>query len=441
MTTDASTQRADDKPADDFIALGGDDDFIKFDDASDAEDASESDSTDHDSTFHPHQITLATFRKLLACYPATVEQVYRCKMMLKLQPKPEKGSRAKAQKRAGSASVNMRGAALIKKTDFSPSEEKYITDQTAKFLRLDTWRYEAMPDIIAGRKSTCEEGEDVSLTKEELVNVMEWKTSHGLPRPTLMGMVKSNQQKNVAKYTAVALAALPSKDPIEAPDEAFPKASIAALDPLRGIGPATASLILSIATASDKFGNQVPFYSDDLYLWLCLKDYPEPELESEQLISGTGAESAKPKKNVSKYRRPNGDLNVKYNIAEYRQLWHAAWKLRQRLNEAVQKEEAGLVVRPKHSNPVSHLDIEKVAYVLRHIAVSGFYEGVDPTEIMRIHDEQEARGIAHEQAQKAAKAISLGLDKADEKKAEKKRKRQAEKSDKKGSRNSKKTKT
>lgn len=181
MTTDTtSPQRApaeDDTPAEEFIALdGAEEDFIKFDAASDGEDDSDAEPSDQDSTFHPDCMTLTTFRSLLACYPTTVEQTYRRKMMLKLQPKPEKGSKRKAEKRAGSASVNMRGAALIKKTDFSPSEEKYIRDETAKFLNLDTWRYEAMPDILAGRKSTGEKDEDVFLTKEELVNVMDWKT-------------------------------------------------------------------------------------------------------------------------------------------------------------------------------------------------------------------------------------------------------------------------
>lgn len=177
MTTDtASATAQEDKPAEELISLGAEDDFIKFDAASDAEEDDSDDESNRDSTFHPHRMTLPIFRKLLDCYPTTVEQTYRRKMMLKLQPKPEKGSKRKAEKRAGSASANLRGAALIKKTDFSPSEEKYIRDETAKFLKLDVWRYEAMPDILAGRKSTAEKDADVFLTKEELVTVMDWKT-------------------------------------------------------------------------------------------------------------------------------------------------------------------------------------------------------------------------------------------------------------------------
>lgn len=161
------------KPAEEFISLDAEgDDFIGIDAASDAEDDASDASGDQDSTFHPHRIDLETFRRLLACYPSTVEQVHRRKMMLKLQPKPAKGSKRKQEKKAGSASVNMRGAALIQKTDFSPSEEKHIRVETEKFLKLDQWRYEEMPALLVERK---EKG-GLSLTKDELISVMDWKT-------------------------------------------------------------------------------------------------------------------------------------------------------------------------------------------------------------------------------------------------------------------------
>lgn len=162
---------------DDFIPLGGEEDFIPLGAASDLdEDDSVSDSDD-EASFHPHRITLPTFRQLLSCYPTTVEQVHRRKIMLKLQPKPAKGSKRKAEKKAGSASANARGAALIQKTDFNPSEEKHIRTETEKFLQLDLWRYEGMPRILEERKgATAEKGEGAFLNKEELVTVMDWKT-------------------------------------------------------------------------------------------------------------------------------------------------------------------------------------------------------------------------------------------------------------------------
>lgn len=98
--------------------------------------------------------------------------------MLKLQPKPAKGSKRTAEKKAGYASAKLRGAALIQKTDFNPSELKHISDEVGKFLELDTWRYEGMPGKLAERMREGRDGggEGVGLSKEELITVMEWKT-------------------------------------------------------------------------------------------------------------------------------------------------------------------------------------------------------------------------------------------------------------------------
>lgn len=263
-----------------------------------------------------------------------------------------------------------------------------------------------------------------------------------------MGMVKSNHNKAVLNCTAAAIAALPTEDPSLAPSEAFPKPSLDALTPLRGVGTATASLILSIATAhGGDPALQIPFYSDDLYLWLCLKDYPETEAkaQSQQLISSAGGESTKPRKKVSKFKRPNGELNVKYNLHEYRQLWNAALDLRQRLNSAVEDEyEAAAAAGGEAGEKrlISHNDIEKVAYVLRNIAVSGFYPDVDPEDILAEHAMQEARAL--EEARKAAakKKEEEGGDGAKQSGKKRKRQEKEEKKQKqKGGRNSKKTKT
>ncbi|KAJ5359986.1 hypothetical protein N7517_009177 [Penicillium concentricum] len=294
--------------------------------------------------FHPRHITLETFRNLLSHYSSTVERVHRGKLMLKLQSKTGKGSKRKAET----------------KTEVDSSQEKHILEETNKFLQLDRWRYEALPKIIAeragegGQKGSVPEG--AHLLKEELIDIMDWKTKHGVSRPMLMGMVKSNQVATVTKSTSTAFAVLPDADPVVAPNDAFPKASLDALTaPIRGVGPATASLILSIATVFGDAKKQVPFYSDDVYLWLCLTDFPE----------GQGAKEQKP----SKHKKPNGELIVKYNMSEYRDLWDASQELRARLNNG--GERSG-------DAPVSFIDIERAAYVLRNIAVSDYYATPDP---------------------------------------------------------------
>ncbi|CAG7965568.1 unnamed protein product [Penicillium nalgiovense] len=298
-------------------------------------------------SFHPHHITLKTFRNLLSHYPSTVERVHRSKLMLKLQSKTGKGPKRKAETKTS--------AALTTKAELDPSEEKHILEETDKFLQLDRWRYEVLPKIIAERANGSAEG--AHLVKEDLIDIMEWKTKHGVSRPMLMGMVKSNPVATITKSTSTAFAALPDADPLVAPNDAFPKASLDALTaPLRGVGPATASLILSIVTVFGDAKKQVPFYSDDVYLWLCLMDIPE----------GPDVKEQKP----SKHKKPNGELIVKYNMNEYRELWSASQELRARLNNGAGEK--------SEDEPVSFIDIERAAYVLRHIAVSDYFASQEP---------------------------------------------------------------
>lgn len=186
---------------------------------------------------------------------------------------------------------------------------------------------------------------------------------HGVFRPALMGMVKGNQDKLVTKSTSTALSALPEADPILAPNEAFPRASLDALTaPLRGVGPSTASLILSIGTILDEPKRQVPFYSDDVYFWLVLGDFPTAENELDK---------------KSPNKKPNGELIAKYDLNEYRDLWRHTHELRARLNISVAESD----------RPVSLVDIEKVAYVIRNIAVSGYHAGQGYGTISQALDE------------------------------------------------------
>ena len=218
-------------------------------------------------------------------------------------------------------------------------------------------------------------------------------------RPALMGMIKSNQNTLIQKCMSAAIDDLPRADSQLAPDEAFPKSSLDALSQLRGVGIATASLILSIITGRDEPDHQVPFYSDDLYLWLCLEEYPESTDSSLKTEDGT-EKGVKDKKDTSKFKKPNGELNVKYNAKEYRELWDASWKLRRRLNQAV-KDENGK--KSSNSRPISQNDIEKVAYVLRNISVSGFYVDEVHRDDLAVQDTTDAQPSSTNQADEEVK--------------------------------------
>ncbi|CAI7654075.1 unnamed protein product [Penicillium manginii] len=321
--------------------------------------------TETETTFHPARITPQTFQTLLDCYSTTARNVQRRKAMLKQQPKDSK-------KRKTSSPP-------LTKTNFDPAEERSIQDEVEKYLDLDRMRYETLPGTVWRREDEEGQGQGPRFTKEELVRIMEWKTKHGRPRPALLGMIRSNPEKLALKCTSAAMAALPvahSTTEDEDEDDDFPKQSMDDLSPLRGVGPATASLILSIATTGESDRVQVPFFSDDTYLWLCVGEYPESTASSETVRVIRGGSGGSGKGPGSKFVKPNGELSLKYNVAEYRELWKACVELRERFAGAG----AG--------DTVSMVDIEKVAYVLRNIAVSGFHADIDVQEVLHMTVEQ-----------------------------------------------------
>ena len=77
--------------------------------------------------------------------------------------------------------------------------------------------------------------DDPSITKEELLKVVEWKFQKGKPRYALLNKLKSNQ--NVEKC---------SKNAFAASKEGNIREAIDALCELNGVGPATASAVLSL---------------------------------------------------------------------------------------------------------------------------------------------------------------------------------------------------
>ena len=94
----------------------------------------------------------------------------------------------------------------------------------------------------------------------------ELSSTHGIHRPFLPGMIQKNSEAEVIEHTSEAanvIEGLSLKQPIDKISTTI----ISALDhvcKLKGVGPATGTLILSI------FNPQiVPFFEDELFYWLC----------------------------------------------------------------------------------------------------------------------------------------------------------------------------
>ncbi|THD00014.1 hypothetical protein EYZ11_000466 [Aspergillus tanneri] len=267
--------------------------------------------------FHPHHIRGPTFRNLLNSYRATVEAAARRKATERIARSSSATSRKTEKPKLTPPSQNKRDC----------DAEQKVESEVKEFLHLDELRYSSLPDLVKERTASGGAGCGF-LEKEELIRLMEWKLA------------------TVARD-----------------DEAdeFPKSTLEKLSrPLRGVGPATASLLLSVGTGSQDPKQEVPFYSDDTFLWLCMEVYPRPR---DLMGQETGGKDTIKKNRHSDIFKPNGEINVKYNMQEYRMLWNAVKELQTRLNSAELSDKA-----------VSCADIEKVAFVLRHIDLSGYNE-------------------------------------------------------------------
>ncbi|KAI0976674.1 hypothetical protein F4678DRAFT_120843 [Xylaria arbuscula] len=175
----------------------------------------------------------------------------------------------------------------------SISSEKPLKPGQPSLLDLDQYRYKIAVEAFQSKQPKRQMGHD------DVKKLVEWKLRHGKFRPTLMKLVSSNDGEVVRETIHEAVAQYWLDGNITKATNAIAK--------LKGIGPATASLLLSVHDP-----DRVIFFSDEAFWWLCC----------------SGQKSS-----------------IKYNAKEYQQLNVAADKITKRLQ-------------------VGATDIERVAYVI-----------------------------------------------------------------------------
>ncbi|KAI1774596.1 hypothetical protein F4818DRAFT_67070 [Hypoxylon cercidicola] len=160
-------------------------------------------------------------------------------------------------------------------------------------VELDQFRYYDAVSLFQSKDSKQH------MKLDDVKTLVDWKLRHGKFRPTLMKLVSSNDEELVERTIQKAMDEYWANS-----DE---KKALDKITKLKGIGPATASLLLSVHDP-----NRVIFFSDEAFYWLCCKGQKAP---------------------------------IKYNAKEYQVLNATAQALIRRLG-------------------VNATDIEKVAYVL-----------------------------------------------------------------------------
>lgn len=143
-------------------------------------------------------------------------------------------------------------AHTVSRVDFNNILARYQDAVPAKLHDLDKLRFESIPEKVAQRKKES----DAFLEKEEVESLVEWKLKHGTFRPKLLSLVSSNSANDLRDTTGYAFGYCQGNpsNPVEA-------AKI--LVKLKGIGPATASLLLSVYKP-----DAVAFFSDELFRWV-----------------------------------------------------------------------------------------------------------------------------------------------------------------------------
>ncbi|KAL9625302.1 MAG: hypothetical protein Q9204_007810 [Flavoplaca sp. TL-2023a] len=198
---------------------------------------------------------------------------------------------------------------------------------------LSELRYTDVPKVVAQRKKDGE----AFLEKTEVQSLVEWKLKFGTYRPSLAKLVASNSVEEVRKTTSAAFSLMT--------DDPNPAKAISTLSKLKGIGPATASLLLSCYDPIS-----IPFFSDELFRWLHWRTD----------VSGNN------KKRKSKGIEDDGNANRKigYTAKEYASIFEKTTSLRERLSKEAEE-------------PVTAVDVEKAAYMISKSAQEDKSNGND----------------------------------------------------------------
>lgn len=107
---------------------------------------------------------------------------------------------------------------------------KFLSEKKkkAKLISLDNWYQKTLGKNVRSRDIPY-------LEKAELVKLMEWKLTRGKFRPRLAEFIQSNTEENIKKITETSFKQIEQVD-----------VAIKELCQLKGVGPATASAILTV---------------------------------------------------------------------------------------------------------------------------------------------------------------------------------------------------
>lgn len=203
--------------------------------------------------------------------------------------------------------------------DLSLQQLKKYGKEEWSLETLDNWRSTNFPNELKKRHANGE----LHITKDELALLMDWKLAKGKFRPALPKLIQDNQEEKVKTTTESGLTIFTdyaSKfanwlDVDMANYEAALRLALKKLSELRGVGPATASLLLSLLKEITPLAP--PFFSDEAFLYF-VQDPLRPGLPIKYNV----------KEYVNDYVPIAIGIARKYSIASLDLLERGAWALK-----------------------------------------------------------------------------------------------------------------
>lgn len=132
-----------------------------------------------DLDLNPTTIPLSTFRTLLSSYETTLKTTTLSKALAKASSKGKKQKKTQSKKRAADSVQNEEDDEHEHEHGLSQDAKKQVDAQAREFEALDAWRYESLPGLIERRSQGETDDEEEkgghSLSKDEVVKLMEWK--------------------------------------------------------------------------------------------------------------------------------------------------------------------------------------------------------------------------------------------------------------------------
>ena len=157
--------------------------------------------------------------------------------------------------------------------ELSEQTSKKFDKDSKTFNQLNQWKDEELLSTVATRYTSSNK-DTTYITKDELINLMDWKLNIGTFRPSLPKLIRSNTEESVKEVTKAGFKImldyfqkLPSDFWSHATNEDLNdykkliRQAMKELCKLKGVGPATSSLIMNcLYKIQPMFAP--PFFSD-----------------------------------------------------------------------------------------------------------------------------------------------------------------------------------